>query len=473
MATNRNVITNTLAQFGGKVGTVIASFIVVKIVSGYGTEFYGDYVTAYEFLAFFGVLADAGLFAIAVRDISRKAYEPGFVLGNILTMRLALITMAILTAGFAAQFIPTYSEAVKTGIWITGLSMGLTIIAGSLSAILQARMKIHLFSSSLVTAKITLAALVFALSSQWLLPPASGTELFMRFLWAGVISNVIFCGLVFCWARREVTIKLQFDKPYWTDTLRTSLPYGLALVLQTLYLRADLIIVSLLLGSTFVGLYGVSARVLESFLVLGVFFGQALLPKLANNETEADETLQWGLEKAALFAFPIIIGTMAFAPEIITLLSSADFLSTQSLIGSDTVLWWLIPTVFFAFVNQIFTFALVSKNQQKHLLWINAAALALNVSLNIYFIPQYGLLAAAASTVVCEILVFILLFRLARQNFKWPVKWSNWGLIGGANLGLFLGLKIPFIAASLPLAVAISTVYYLTFIGCFRRQLQL
>jgi len=473
MATNRNVITNTFAQFGGKIGTVIASFIVVKIVSGYGTTFYGDYVTAYEFLAFFGVLADAGLFAIAVRDISRKAHQPDFVLGNILTMRLALIALAVMAAGVGAQFIPSYSDAVKAGIWITGLSMGLTIIAGSLSAILQARMKIHLFSGSLVTGKIVLAALVFALSNQWLLPPASSTELFMRFLWAGVISNLIFCSLIFFWARREVPIKLQYHATYWHDTLRTSLPYGLALVLQTLYLRADLIIISLLLGSAAVGIYGVSARVLESFLVLGVFFGQALLPKLAGKESEADHTLQWGLEKAALFALPIIIGTMAFAPAIIELLSSQEYLSTSTQIGSDTLLWFLVPTVLFAFINQIFTFALVSKNQQKKLLLINALALALNIGLNLYFIPKNGLLAAAASTVICEALVFGLLFRLARQNFKWPVQWRNWGLILGANFCLFWGLKLPLISENLMLAVAVSAVYYVGFIALFRKPLQL
>jgi O-antigen/teichoic acid export membrane protein len=473
MATNRNVMSNTFAQFGGKIGTVIASFVVVKIVSGYGTEFYGDYVTAYEFLAFFGVLADAGLFAIAVRDISRKAHEPGFVLGNILAMRLGLIFMAVLAAGLVAQLIPTYSEAVKTGIWITGLSMGLTIIAGSLSAILQARMKIHLFSGSLVTAKILLAALIFALSSNLLLPPVTGTELFMRFLWAGVASNVLFCALVFFWARREVLIKLQYNPDYWLETWRTSLPYGLALVLQTLYLRADLIIISLLLGSASVGIYGVSARVLESFLVLGVFFGQALLPKLAGNEQEADNTLQWGLEKAGLFAFPIIIGTMAFAPEIIKFLSNEDYLTTATQIGSDQLLYVLVPTVLFAFVNQIFTFALVSKNQQKKLLLINALALALNISLNFYFIPQYGLIAAAVSTVICEVLVFSLLFRLARQNFTWHVQWSTWGLIILANVGLFLGLKIPLLAGNLLLAVALSAIYYLSFIALFRKKLQL
>jgi O-antigen/teichoic acid export membrane protein len=334
-------------------------------------------------------------------------------------------------------------------------------------------MKIHLFSGSLVTAKVVLATLVFALSTGLLLPPTSGIDLFLRFLWAGVVSNVIFCALIFFWARREVSVTLQFDQTYWRDTIRTSLPYGLALVLQTLYLRADLIIISLLLGSASVGIYGVSARVLESFLVLGVFFGQALLPKLAGNDHEADNTLQWGLEKAGLFALPIIIGTMAFSGDIIKFLSSTEYLTTATQIGSEQLLYILVPTVLFAFINQIFTFALVSKNQQKKLLLINAIALALNISLNFYFIPQYGLLAAAVSTVICEALVFAFLFRLARKNFTWPVKWSNWGLIIMANIGLYAGLKLPYINDNLLLAVAVSAVYYLGFIAYFRKQLQL
>ncbi len=71
MSTNKKVLGNVFAQFFGKVLTVAAAFFVVKVVSGFGREFYGEYVTAYEFLAFFGILADMGLFAIAVRDMSK------------------------------------------------------------------------------------------------------------------------------------------------------------------------------------------------------------------------------------------------------------------------------------------------------------------------------------------------------------------------------------------------------------------
>jgi Na+-driven multidrug efflux pump len=57
----------------------------------------------------------------------------------------------------------------------------------------------------------------------------------------------------------------------------------------------------------------------------------------------------------------------------------------------------------------LFTFSLVAKNRQKHLLLVNGTALFINAILNIIFLPRYGIIAAAISTILCEIVVFVLL----------------------------------------------------------------
>ncbi len=476
MPSHKKVLTNALIQFLGKVGTVVASFIVVKIVSGFGKEFYGNYVTAYEFLAFFGILADAGLFAIAVRDISKlpkQSKKAEHILGNILSMRLVLILIATLAAGFIAQLIPSYNEWVKVGIWITGLSMALTIIAGTLSAILQARMKIQYFSGSLVTGKIILAGLITWISFQFGTIKTPET-LFFTFLWAGVISNLVFVSLVYAFARLEVSIRLHFDLEYWKKTLTESLPYGIALILQTLYLRADLVLISVLLGSAAVGVYGVSARVLESFLVLGVFFGQAILPKITrheNHQEESNQLLGWGIEKLLIFALPIIWGSYTFAPEIIQLLSSTEYLSTENFFGSDKVLMILVPTVLFAFLNQLFSFTLVAKKKQKYLLYTNALAFGLNLILNIVFLPQYGIIAAAISTVICEIIVLACLTSVMLKYFTPKLNLINCLIIFGLNAGLFLTIWfVPCLKNHLAYAVVFSGILYLSVLYLFRKR---
>ncbi len=464
MATNRSVLTNALTQFFGKGITMITSLVIVKIITGFGADFYGDYVTAYEFLAFFGIIADAGLFAIAVKEISQsdsnntplvkgglggisQHHTPSFILGNILSMRLILIFIVSIIAVIAAQLVPQYSPQVKLGIYLTATSMALTIVAGTLSSVLQARMKIQYFTIGLVLGKIFLALSIYLLATTQSFPALEITNNhllstilqspFYLFLIAGVASNLIFLIIVYHFARREIRIRPQFELDYWKQTLKVSLPYGLALILQTLYLRLDIILISILLGATATGVYGVAGRIMESFLVLGVFFGQSILPKISQEATQqlsnqtidpsfnrsaessqARNTLLWGIEKLLLIAIPITWSMWIFAPEIITILSSTDFISSPGFIGADTALKILLPTILFAYLNQLFTFTLVSKNRQNYLLIVNATALILNGGLNLYLLPSYGIIAAAATTVFCEVIVFSLLLREIQTQFS-------------------------------------------------------
>ncbi len=469
MTTNKKVLNNAFVQILGKIFTVLASLFVVKIVSGFGTEFYGNYLTSYEFLAFFGVLADGGLFAIAVREMSKnnsklkiknEKLNSEFILGNIFSMRLLLIISVTLLAGISAQFIPNYPTYVKLGIWITGLSMALTIIAGTLSSILQARMKIHFFSGALVLGKILLALLIFLISRN---AEIFNENLFFALLWAGVISNIIFCSLVSFFASREIQIRLKFDFHWWKHTFHESLPYGLSLVLQTLYLRLDIVLISIVLGSAAVGIYGISTRVLESFLILGVFFGQAILPKIASEEHDlkkVSKTLMWGMEKLLIFSLPIIIGASVFSSEIVSILSSKEFLASENFLGSDRILIILAPTVFFAFFNQLFSFTLVAVKRQRYLLKVNAIALGLNALLNVIFLPQYGIIAAAISTVFCEIIVLILLFREIIKHFLLEFSSRNIAFIILANGILLAEIYLTPLRGNLILAAAIGSLTY-------------
>ncbi|MCF7918104.1 flippase [Candidatus Gracilibacteria bacterium] len=469
MASHTKVLSNAFAQFFGKIISIGASLAIVKIVTGFGTEFYGNYITAYEFLAFFGIIADGGLFAIAVREMSKKPEKSEYILGNIFSMRLGLILLVTLIAGISAQFVPTYAPVVKIGIWITGLSMALTIVAGTLSSILQARMKIQYFSGALALGKMLLAVCIYVISQHIGL----FENVFFTMLWAGVLSNVFFCVLVSFFASREVSIRLGWDFSWWKKTLKMSLPYGLALILQTLYLRIDVVLISILLGASAVGIYGVATRILESFLILGVFFGQAILPRLSAQEGDHDKaqkTLGWGMEILLIFSIPIVIGSIIFAPQIIQLISTPEYLSSGVFLGSDKVLSLLVITVFFAYFNQLFTFTLVAKNRQNYLLFVNGFAFALNACLNILFLTRYGIIAAAISTILCEILVFGLLMKEIWKHFRIPLRVKNVGIILSANMILFSMIYSAHLQNNLILAVTSGVFVYFGILWIFKNQ---
>lgn len=460
MNTKKQVLLNAAAQALGKFASIAASFIVVKIITGIGQEFYGNYVTTYEYLAFFGILADAGLFAIGVREISKNPDKTQKILGNILSMRLGFIIIATVLAGTSAQFVYSYPPQVQAGIWITGLSMALTIVAGTLNSVLQARFQVYYFSLALFLSRLILAILVFAITQHAQL---FGDNLFFTLLWAGVIANFCFVVVTAFFASRITPLRLFFDFTWWRHTLRESLPYGLALILQTLYLRIDLIIISLILGTASVGVYGIPARILDSLLVIGVFFGQAFLPKISQDEKDPEEvghSIVWAMEKLLIISLPMILGLIHFATDIVLLLSNTQYLTTPDTIGADALVVILMPTIFFAYFNQLFSYSLIAKRKQNYLLWVNGIALALNAGLNIYFLEQYGVIAAAVSTVVCELIVFFLLSRQIALHFTLPFRKKQLGAIFIANAVLFVQIYLTPLGSNLILAIAVGSFTY-------------
>ena len=72
MSTARKILSNTVAQVAAKLTVSILGIAVIKIATNYLPQAgYGDYLGVYEFLAFFGIAADLGLFTIAVREMAQ------------------------------------------------------------------------------------------------------------------------------------------------------------------------------------------------------------------------------------------------------------------------------------------------------------------------------------------------------------------------------------------------------------------
>ncbi|PID70231.1 hypothetical protein CSB37_02490 [bacterium DOLZORAL124_38_8] len=472
MATQKKILGNAFAQIIGKFLTILASLVVVKLLTGFGKSFYGNYLTSYEFLAFFGILADAGLFAIAVREISKSKsqLETQKIFGNIFSIRLLFVVVVMLLAVIGVRFVPNYPAVVKNGVLITAVSMGLTILCGTLSSVLQARMKIHWFSLGLVLSKVILALGIWALFQNGY---ATSETDFYSYLGVGVLANFVFLCIVWWFVRQEVKIRLQFDFSYWKKLLTESLPFGLALILQTLYLRLDILLISFLLGSSAVGMYGVSTRVLEALFALSVFFGHAVLPKISAEETDvqaANKTLSWAITVLLAVVLPIIMGLKKFSNELVVILSNKEFLSVSGVTGANTVLSVLAITVFFAFFNQLFTFSLVAKKRQNYMLKVNALALLLNGVLNVLFLPQYGIIAAAYSTIVSAAFVFLCLQYEVRKQFTvfltfdllWPVLLANGGLL--------VWLFFTPIGDSLPVSFVVGGLWYGAVFAYYRKR---
>ncbi|MCK5604719.1 flippase [Candidatus Pacearchaeota archaeon] len=438
MSIARKILENTFVQVLGKLITAGLSIVVLKIISGYlGTSGYGDYTTVYQFLAFFGIIADFGIYTITVKEMSRDESRIPVILGNVMGLRTFLAIIAMLLAVLTVFLIPRYSDTlIPLGVLIATLATIITLLNGTISSVLQVHLKMQYATIGLVIGKVA-----SVLYMGWVAYYAFVGDLstgFYHLLFAGVIGNLTMFLITAYYVRRYCKITYKFDFSYWKKIFITSLPFGVALILNTIYFRLDVILMTFLLphsqtlpepttaclktlcSDTEIGLYGVAMRMLEMLVIIPVYFMNSVLPVMTRYIEEQSQKIrqlmQYSFDFLVATGLPILIGGYILSRPIIHFISDPEFLSgTVFEFGSDVAVRLLMFAMLFSFLNALFGFTLVVLNKQVRLMWINAGAVLFNLIGNFLVIPVWGFRGAAVTSVISEVIILIFTYWAAQK----------------------------------------------------------
>lgn len=448
MSIARKVLENTFVQFGGKIITAVLSIFVLKMISGYlGTAGYGDYTTVYQYLAFFGIAADFGIFTITVKEMSKDTKKIPQILGNVLGLRTALAFLTMGLAAIVVFLIPSYSDTViPMGVLIATLATVFTLLNGTVSTVLQVHLKMQYATIGLIIGKI--ASVGYIAAVVYFLFIGDTTTGFEHLIWAGVLGNFVMLLITTYYARRYTKITYRFDFGFWKKIFITSLPYGVALVLNSIYFRLDVLLMTMILphtqmmadgtsscstsicGDTEAGLYGVGMRFLEMLIIIPIYYMNSVLPVMTRFLEEQSEKvkkiIQYSFDFLVATAMPIMVGGFILAIPIIRLISNEEFVSgTIHAYGSDVAVQFLMFAMFFSFINALFGFTLVVLSKQAQLMYINAACVLFNLVSNLIVIPYWGFRGAAATSIICELFILILTGMAVRRALHFKLEFST------------------------------------------------
>ena len=180
----------------GRAVMAASSVVILKIITGFlSVEEYGMYSSIYEFLAFFGIAADLGLFTIAVREMSKEERERSFVMSNIFGMRMALavsmMALAVITVFLIPNFTGTY---IPVGVAIASMAVFLAIMHGTVSRVLQVELKMQYATLGLVLGKLLSLAWMVAVIF-WFYAGDPSAEAFYMLIVAGTVGiSLPFCS---------------------------------------------------------------------------------------------------------------------------------------------------------------------------------------------------------------------------------------------------------------------------------------
>jgi len=463
MATKK-VYWNTIAQIGGKISTALLSIVLIKILTNYlPIEGYGLYSKVYNYLSIFAVLADLGLYAITVREIAKHRDDTEHVRdiqGNMMTIRTALWVWIIFLSTGIAMFLPGYSSPLAIGaIIITWVFTLFWLVNSAVLSFLQGFLQTQYSFVSTTVGKVvnvaTIALIVFALfpASALQANPDLYNIAFLSVMGAWLLGNVVMTIMIWRHANTIVPVGFRFRWSIARTLLISSIPYWLALFFNTIYFKQDVALLSFMVpakeADTVVGLYSVSMKIVEVGMMFGTLFLNSMLPLFAEAiKQKDDEGLKQLSIKAykALFLFwlGIAVYLSVNAHDMILLLSKKEYLST--LIQTK---WWsygaedafvvAMPVFLVYFLSSIFTYLLVSANEQRRLLKVNIIMVVFNAIGNILLIPYLSFYGSALMTLISEILLLIATWIVASRVVKFRPPFAfMWVSTFCAVLGGFL-----------------------------------
>lgn len=449
MSTARKILGSTASQFTGKILVGLLSIVVIKLLTGYLTQAqYGEYNFIYDFLAVFGIVADLGLYTVAVREMSKDESKIPVLLGNVLTIRTVVGIFAMLVAIGCGMLLPIFSpelagSPVPRGIAIASVTVLLAILNGTLTSVLQVKYKMRESAIALVIGKVfSIAYVAYAVLILFKGDEAHG---FYHVVAAGILGNLAMLGYTWWYTRRLCEIKYRFDWVLIRDVFIKALPYGLALMLSTIYFRLNTILLFKIKGPEEVAFYSVGMRLIESLTIISLYFMNSVLPVMTkaidmrgsaeNSVDKHSPIIQNAFDFLCLMSFAMVAGGVVLAYPIIAVISDPQYLSrlSEGIYGSDIGLQILLFALMFSFINTLFSFVLISVNKQKKLLWINIGAIIINVLLNIVFIPKYGFRGAAITSVLAECYILVVTYMAARRYLKFSLSLKNfWKIMSSA-----------------------------------------
>lgn len=444
MSIAKKILSNTAVQVAGRGFNALLSIFILRLITGFlAVEMYGYYTSIYDFLAFFGIAADLGLFTIAVREMGKGQRDRSFIASNILGMRMFLAMTSMALAVIVAFMIPAHAGTpMGVGIAIASMAVFLGIMHGTVSTVLQVELKMERATIGLVLGKVFTVLWMIAVVYWWHAGDRS-MQAFYQLMVAGVVGNLVAFLYTFCYAARHAKFRPQFDPGYWKEIMTTSAPYGLALILNMVYFRIDGLMILYMKGPQEAAFYGPAVRVMEILSIIPVYFMNSVLPTLSKAVAEAGQVARVTAAKVRnilkhsfsflwLLALPMVSGLALVAYPVIALISdNPELLSDVSagIYGADWALQILAFAMGFAFLNALFTYSMVAVNRQNMLLWINGSAAIFNIVANYFVIPNLGIRGAALTSVATEAFILTAAFLVARRYVQFSFDWKLMGKV--------------------------------------------
>jgi O-antigen/teichoic acid export membrane protein len=383
--------------------TAAASVLLLRYL---GVVQFGRYVTVMSLIAVVSGITDAGLTAVANRELATRRLEKErwALMQNLVGLRLLLTPVGVTLATVFAV-VAGYSDTLVMGTVLAGFGLVLITTQTTLILPLSADLRIAALTTAELLRQFVLVVGIVVL----VLVEASLVAFFAIQIVVGAVALAATPFLL----RGRVTWRPALQHAEWRWLLREALPIGAGLAMNVIYFRTLIIMMSLISTDRQTGLFGTSFRVFEILFGLAGIVIPVAMPILAVAAQADRERLRYVLQRvtevAALTSAGFALVLAVAAEPLLVALGGDQYRDAAPVLRVQAVA--LIPV----FLGQGWQLGLIAVRRQSALLIANAAAFVVVFVLGLALIPSHEAVGAAVAAVVAETVLAVALLLILSQ----------------------------------------------------------
>jgi O-antigen/teichoic acid export membrane protein len=400
------VARNFFALGAGEIAARLIAFAATAYAARtLGASTYGVIGFAAAVFLYLNRVADFGIELSGARDLARDRNQIRNLASSVLIFRLMIATILVaLTSAVAFAVLP-YPDSIVLAIY----SLALIPVAASTRWIFIGMEESSVVAVARIVGELAMASLIFLL----IRIPADIAKVPI----AQVVGDSIAAILLIIWLRRRgQRFSLRFDWPAVRPLFRRAWPLVLSALLGLIIYNSGMIFLRAMRGTEDVG-YFAAAYMLISFLVnLGLSYRMSLLPtmtRLGHGTPERNALYRSAFAHVFALAVPIALGGFQLAPQIVQLIFGDGYAA------SVPALQLLILSVPLCLLRDVPSAVMLADAREDQFFRMTAWGAGINLTLNMVLIPRYGMIGAAAATVITEAVRLVLAFGYVRaQRFE-------------------------------------------------------
>ena len=433
----------------------ICAFIWTLLIARYlGVNDYGILGFAISFSVIAGVTMDFGISTHIVRHIATNYDSAPKYLGNaiplktifsIVTLILSLIILIIMK-----------SDQITITITLLFVIEGIiksvmSLLNSSFQAFEEAKYQ------GIGNTLLNIILLIFILFTIY-------TDLgLFGITYSYIIANFIALIYEYYALKKHVTRpKLELDHSFCKKIILLSLPFAATGILYNLYYSIDVVMLTNMAGNYATGIYNATYKLVS---VLTLFYGiytAVIFPVMSKFYKKDKRLLLISYEKSIkylmLIMIPLSLATMFYSADLINLFYGHEYDSASS------VLSILIWTVCLLFINGAGNTLLNASHKEVSVTKIYAVAAIFNIGLNFILIPYLSYNGAAITTVLSDVIIFVIQRYIIHKIGHKPNKKLYYDL-GKMIIGTgILGIALYFLNLNMWVAIPVGIIIYFTII---------